>query len=188
LEIIMDEYEVAKAKLDKYVAEAPLQLQLLDNKVLEERVASDQRIHNKFHTVEHRCVNYLRHRASAYDEIINTLNSPGDLFSTTMERHVLHVERRSCVAKIKQRILDEIATAYPGLRDECRRLKLRDGLEDDPSEFVLPFGPFKGMALRNLDTDYLLRLLGQGFVRKSLRSRIERHLAEREVSSLPLPQ
>jgi hypothetical protein len=164
----------------------PLQLQVLDKKVLEERVGSDQRIHNRFHTGEHRCVNYLRHRASAYDEIINTLNSPGDLFSTTMERHVLHVERRSCVAKIKQRILEEIATTYPGLRDECRRLKERDGLEDDPGEFILPFGPFKGIALRNIQTDYLIRLLGQSFVRKSLRSRIERHLAQRVAAALPL--
>jgi len=124
--------------------------------------------------------------SSAYDEIINTLNSPGDLFSTTMERHVLHVERRSCVAKIKQRILEEIATTYPGLRDECRRLKERDGLEDDPGEFILPFGPFKGIALRNIQTDYLIRLLGQSFVRKSLRSRIERHLAQRDAAALPL--
>jgi hypothetical protein len=184
----MDEYEVAKANLDKYVAEVPLQLQVLDKKVLEERVASDQRIHNKIHTVQHRCVNYLRHRASAYDEIIDTLNSPGDLFSTAMERHVLHVERRSCVARIKQRILDEIATAYPGLRDECLRLKQRDGLEDDPGEFIFPFGPFKGTSLRNVETDYLIWLLGQSFVRKSFRSRIERHLAQRSASALPVPQ
>jgi len=53
----MVEYEVAKAKLDKYVAEVPLHLQVLDKKVLEERVASDQRSHNKFHTVQHPCVN-----------------------------------------------------------------------------------------------------------------------------------
>ena len=184
----MNEYDATKAKLDRYLAEVPLKLQMLYQGVLEERVASDQRIHNRFHTVEQRCVNYLRHRASAYDEIINTLNSPGELFSTTMERHVLHVERRSCIAKIKQRILDEIATTYPGLRDECSRLKQRDGLEDDPGEFVLPFGPFKGTSLRNVETDYLLRLLGQGFVRKSFRSRIERHLAQRIAAALPLPR
>ena len=99
-----------------------------------------------------------------------------------MERHVLHVERRCCVAKIKRRVLDEIATTYPYLRDECVRLKQRDGLEDDPGEFVLPFGPFKGAALGNLETDYLLRLLGQSFVRKSLRSRVERHLAQRDLT------
>lgn len=77
---------------------------------------------------------------------------------------------------------------YPYLRDQCVRLKQRDGLEDDPGEFVLPFGPFKGTALGNVETDYLLRLLGQSFVRKSLRNRIERHLAQRDASALPLPR
>jgi hypothetical protein len=180
----MDEYKAAKAKIDKYVAEVPLRLQVLEHCVVEESAKNDKR----YHLVEQRCVNYLRHRASAYDEIINTLNNPGALFLTAMERHVLHVERRSCVAKIKQRILEEIGTVYPGLRDECVRLKRRDGLEDDPSEFVLPFGPFKGTPLRNIDTDYLLRLLGQSSVRKSFRSRIERHLAQRGAAALPLPQ
>ncbi len=184
----MNEYEAAKAKLDKYVADVPLRLQALDRVVLDERARSDERHQKQFSTVEQQCVNYLRHCASAYDEIIGTLTCPGEMFSTRMERHVLHVERRSCVARIKQRILEEIATAYPHLRDECLRQKQRDGLEDDPGEFVLPFGPFKGTLLRNVETDYLIRLLGQSFVRKSFRSRIERHLAQRSASALPLPE
>jgi hypothetical protein len=184
----MNEYEAAKAKLDKYVADVQLRLEALNRDDLEKRATGDKQHQKQFSTVEQQCVNYLRHCASAYDEIIEKLACPGDLFSTRMERHVLHVERRACVTRIKIRILDEIAAAYPHLCDECAWQKRRDGLEDDPGEFVLPFGPFKGTSFRHLETDYLLRLLGQRFVRKSFRSRIERHLAQRSASALPLPQ
>ena len=180
----MNEYEIAKKKLDKYVAEVPLNVQVLDREAVVERSATDRRCS----TVEQRCVNYLRHCASAYDDIIQALNRPEDVaFVTKMERHVLHVEMRSCVATIKRRILDEIAEKYPWLQSECVRQKRRDGVEDDVGNYVLPFGPFKGVALRDIEEDYLLRLLGQGFVRKSFRTRIERHLAERRTSAMSVP-
>jgi hypothetical protein len=181
----MNEYEIAKKKLDKYVAEVPLNVQVLDRETVVERSATNR----KYSTVEQRCVNYLRHCASAYDEIIQALNRPEDLaFVTKMERHVLYVERRSCVATIKRRILDEIAEKYPWLQSECVRQKQRDGVEDDVGNYVLPFGPFKGFALRDIEEDYLLRLLGQSFVRKAFRTRIERHLAERRASAMSVPQ
>lgn len=180
----MTEYDAARDKVMKYVSEVPLEVQRLDRAAVEERSITAR----KYHSVEQRCVNYLRHSASAYDSIIRALNGLGDQFSTKMERHVLHVERRGCVAQIKRRILDEIAATYPWLQAECERQKQRDGLEEDPGDFVLPFGPFKGSRLREVNTDYLLRLLGQSFVRKSFRTRIEHHLAQRAVACLPCPQ
>jgi hypothetical protein len=44
------------------------------------------------------------------------------------------------------------------------------------------------MALRHVETDYLLRLVGQTWVRRAFRSRIEHHLAQRGAAALPLPQ
>lgn len=76
---------------------------------------------------------------------------------------------------------------YPWLRNDCGRQKVRDGVEDDLSEFVLPFGPWKGNKLSDIDTDYLIRLLGQTFIQRSYRTRIERHLAERQAMALPRP-
>lgn len=103
----MNEYDAAKIKLDKYVAEVRLQLQVLDRESLEERARASKDM-QRFQSLEQWCVNYLRHRSSAYDDIIRTLDGSGDLFATKMERHVLHVERRSCVARIKQRILNRL--------------------------------------------------------------------------------
>jgi hypothetical protein len=91
------------------------------------------------------------------------------------------MERGAYVAKVKKRILDEIAKAYPWLRAECNRHKARDGVEDDPGAFPLSFGPFRGRRLREVPTDYLIGLLAQAFVRKSLRTRIERVLAQRQA-------
>jgi hypothetical protein len=176
------DYDLARSKLDKFLDEQPLHVQMLDRETVETASANSPAL-RRYATVEQRCVNYLRHHASAYDRLIQTLNSPGDLFATQMERHVLHVERRRAVARIKKRILDEIGEKYPWLKAECVRQKQRDGVEDDASQFVLPFGPYKGRALGEIDTDYLLRLLGQSAVRRSFRTRIERHLAERAVGA-----
>jgi hypothetical protein len=52
-----------------------------------------------------------------------------------------------------------------------------------PASSVLPFGLFKGTSLRNVETDYLIWLLGQSFVRKSFRSRIDRYLPQRSASA-----
>jgi hypothetical protein len=176
------DYDLARRKLDKFLDEQPLHLEMLDRETVESAAANSPALRG-FATIEQRCVNYLRHHASAYDRLIQALNSPGDLFPTQMERHVLHVERRRAVARIKKRVLDEIAEKYPWLKQECLRQKQRDGVEDDASQFVLRFGPFKGRALREIDTDYLLRLLGQSAVRKAFRTRIERHLAERAAGA-----
>jgi hypothetical protein len=170
------DYEAAKNALEKFANGEPLRLQLLDRDVLEERAVKEG---GRTQSLEQQCVNYLRHSASDYDELSRKLNRPDELGLTGVERHVLHVERRRLVARLKQRVLDEIAERYPWLRAECLRQKERDGVEDDPGEFVLPFGPFKGWRLREVETDYLIRLLGQSFVRRSYRTRIERALAER---------
>jgi hypothetical protein len=77
--------------------------------------------------------------------------------------------------------LDEIAEHYPWLLAECLRQKARDGVEDDPGAFALPFGPFRGRRLRDISTDYLIGLLAQAYVQKSLRTRIECVLARRQA-------
>jgi hypothetical protein len=81
--------------------------------------------------------------------------------------------------RTKQRVLDEIARAYPWLAAECRRQALQAGIGGDPGGFILPFGPFKGRRLKELGAEYLIQLLGQGSVRKSMRSCLERHLLAR---------
>jgi hypothetical protein len=91
------------------------------------------------------------------------------------------MERGAYVAKVKKRILDEIAKAYPWLRAECNRQKARDGVEDDPGVFPLSFGPFRGRRPREIPTDYLIGLLAQAFVHKGSRTRIERVLAQRQA-------
>jgi hypothetical protein len=62
--------------VDKYVGEVPLRLQVLDREALEERADSAQRFRGLY-TLEQRCVNYLRHCASAYDEVVQTLKPWG---------------------------------------------------------------------------------------------------------------
>lgn len=169
-------YETAKRQLDKFLHEEPLRLQTLDRAALEQQAMPSKRGAS---TLEQRCVNYLRHRASAYEEILKKLYKPECLSAQGIDPHVLHVERPSAIAVIKKRILDEIAEKYPWLRPECLRQKRRDGVEDEPGDFILPYGPFRGVKLRDLSTDYLIRLLGQSSVMKAFRTRIERHLAER---------
>ncbi len=170
-------YDTSKKKLEEYLREVPLNLRQLDRQTLEAEAATRRVFPNGHPTLEHRCVNYLRHRASDCDGIIRTLNTSME----GIDPHVLYVERRGAVAAVKKRILDAIAELYPWLKAECLRQKARDGIEDEAGDFILPFGPFKGRMLREVDSDYLLRLLGQSFVRRSFRTRIERHLAERQV-------
>lgn len=173
-------YETAKRKLDEFLNDEPLALQKLDRETLEEQAASKPRNSKRGGpTLQQLCVDYLRHRASAYEEILRKLHKPDCLCAQAIPPHILHVERRRAIAIVKKRVLDEIAAMYPWLQAECTRQKSRDGVEDEPGEFVLPFGPFNGYKLREIDADYLLQLLGQSFVRRSFRTRIERHLAER---------
>jgi hypothetical protein len=127
-------------------------------------------------SIEGRCVDFLRHRCSAYDEIVRSLNRPSEWVENESDGHILHVERPNLRAIVKRRILDEIGEAYPWLKTECERQKQRDGLEENSGEYVIPFAPYKGTPLRDLDVDYLIRLLGQGFVQRSLRTRIVRVL------------
>lgn len=173
-------YETAKKNLDRFLNEEPLGLQMLDRATLEHRAMSKPYTFKcGGSTLEQKCVNYLRHRASVYDDILKRLYKPDSLSAQGIDQHVLHVERRRAIAVVKKRILDEIGEQYPWLRPECNRQKQRDGVEDEPGDFILPFGPFKGYMLRDISADYLVGLLGQGSVRKSFRTRIERHLAER---------
>jgi hypothetical protein len=169
-------YIAAKQKFDAWLQDVPLQLQTIERATLEVEARAMSRVRgHKKDSVEQSCVNYLRHRASDYDCIIHKLDTSVE----GIDGHILYLERRSAMAAIKKRILDEIAAAYPWLTEECIRQKARDGVEDDASEFILPFGPFRGHKLKDIHSDYLLSLLGQGFVRKSFRTRIERHLADR---------
>jgi len=172
-------YMTARQTVYKVVDEIPLQLQQLDRDLLVERAESGG---GKRQTLEQKCVNYLLHFASAYDEINRKLGRPSELGLSGVECHVLHIERRRLLAKTKERILEEIATNYPWLRQECRRQAWLDGVAGHPGEFVLSFGPFKGYKLRQLDTEYLIWMLGHSFVRGGFRTRIERHLAERIAS------
>jgi hypothetical protein len=169
-------YEAARDALCKLVDEMPLHLQHLDRAVLEARAAKNG---GKSQTLEQRCVNYLRHSASAYDAIVNKVGRPDELGLEGAQRHVLAVEWRRLVGRTKKRALDEIALNYPWLGAECQRQALQAGVGGDPGNFVLPFGPFRGHRLRDLSIDYLVQLLGQGSVRKMFRNCIERHLAER---------
>jgi hypothetical protein len=179
-------YEAGKQALDKFLNEAPLRLQMLDRAIIGQQVNATSRTFKRGGaTVEQRSVNYLRHRASEYDKIIRQLHNPRELCSQGIDSHILHLERRRAIATIKKRVLDEIAEKYPWLETECLRQKHRDGVEEDPGEYILPFGPNRGRKLREIDIDYLIRLLGQGFVRKSFRTRIERHLAERCQQEAP---
>ena len=178
------EFEIAHARIAAFVNDVPVNLKVIERVALEEMVAQDSR--RKFATLEQACVNYLRHRLSDYVAIIGTLNQPGEAFPGNVERHVLHLERRGCVVAIKRRILNEIAEKYPWLGAECNRQIPRDGLEDDPGEFQMPFGPFKGRPLREIDNSYLIYLLGLSFVRRSLRSRIEGELSSRQVGQVEL--
>lgn len=170
------DYTTAQSKLEKFVDEVPLQLQNFNRILLEEKALESR--HGEA-TTEQACVNFLRHSGACYDEVCRMLDRPDDLCSTKFERHVLHVERRSLAARLKKRILDEIGEQNSWLAAECARQKQRDGVEDEPGDFAIPFGPFKGRILQELDNDYLLRLLGQSSVRRALRTRIERFLAER---------
>lgn len=176
------EFEIAHAKIADFVNEVPLNLKVIERAALEAMVAQDSR--RNFATLEQACVNYLRHRLSDYDAIIGKLNQPGELLAGSVGRHVLHLERRSCVVAIKKRILTESAEKYPWLAPECNRQIRRDGLEDDPGTFEMPFGPFKGRPLHEIDNSYLIYLLGLSFVRRSLRSRIEGELSSRQVSQI----
>ncbi len=169
-------YEAARLALYELVDAMPLRLERLDRRMLEQRAAEGG---GQARTTEQSCVNYLRHTASGYDDIIRRLDRPDELGLGPVGRHVLHVEKRRLKARAKRRVLDEIAKGYPWLREECERQAFRDGVEGDPGDFVLPFGPFKGRRLREAETDYLVRQLGLGSVQKSFRTRIERHLAER---------
>jgi hypothetical protein len=175
------ELYAAKQALDAFLFNEPLHLLGFDRAVLEDQAERATPRHCAGQSIEQKCVNYLRHHGSVYDDLIRKLNRPSERFSSPVERHLLHVERRRCVAAVKKRILDEIAEKYPWLQAECVRQKDRDGVEDEPGEYVLPFGPFKGQPLRTIEADYLIRLLGQSFVRKQMRTRIERHLAERQA-------
>ena len=169
-------YESVKDALYKQVDAMPLDLQLLDRSVLEERAA---RTGGKSQTLEQKCVNYLRHSASAYGDILRKLRRPDELGLNGIERHVLHIEWQHLMDRTKKRILDEIATNYPWLRAECRHQAWRSGLVGDPGDFILPFGPFKGRKLWDVSIDYLVRLLGQDFAKKSFRSCLEHHLVDR---------
>ena len=173
------DYATAQSNLERFVDDVPLQLQNIDRILLEEKAVESR--HGEA-TTEQACVNYLRHSGSCYDKVCRMLDRPDVLCSTKFERHVLHVERRRLAARLKKRILDGIAENYPWLTAECARQKQRDGVEDEPGDYAIPFGPFKGRPLRELNNDYLLRLLGQSSVRRALRTRIERYLAEREAT------
>lgn len=174
------DYTAARDRIERMLAEQSLELRSLEREMLE-RLAVDSR--PKYMPagtrIEQLCVNYLRHSASRYDEILRLLKRPDQLFFSKAERHVLHVECRRLFSLVKQRLLDEIAEKYPWLKTECIRQKWRDGVEANPGDFKLPFGPFKGRKLSETEADYLLRLLGRADVQRSLRTRIERHLADR---------
>lgn len=177
-------YSHSKQRLYEFVAHFPLELKIIDRQQVEQ--ASQERPLNKHlkQTIEQRSVNYLRHQASSYDSLIGKLNSPAELCSSDLDRHVLEVEKRSLVALAKQRILNEIAAAYPWLEGECKRQKDRDALEDNVGDYLMPFGPYKGTRLEELDNDYLIRLLGMGIVRKQLRTRVERVLANNLMTNI----
>ena len=173
-------YETAKDALYQLVDGMPLHLQHLGRAVLEERAAGNGA---KSQTLEQQCVNYLQHSGSAYDAIVKKLGRPDELGVDGMQRHVLHVEWRRLGARTKKRVLDEIARNYPWLGAECRRQAWLAGVGGESGNFMLPFGPFKGYRLRDVSIDYLIQLLGQGSVRKSFRTCIERHLSERAAGA-----
>lgn len=175
-------YDEARNRIYQRVADQSLDLCVIERSELEKRVVDHRPLSLRGGpTLEQRCVNYLRHKESRYDELIRMLNCPTALLDqpTDFERHVLHFERRKCHAIIRKRIFDEIAEHYPWLATECIRQKKRDGVEDNPSEFIMPFGPFKGKPLSDIDENYLFLLLGHFSIRKGFRTRIERFLAEK---------
>lgn len=177
--------ECDQARLDEYLNEVALDVQTLDRAMLEDlatqernRLGELDRSVRRDPSLEQLCVNYLRH-TSNYDKILTMLSRPELLQEYGISAHVLDIERRAAKDFIKKRVLDEIAEKYPWLKEECSRQKWRDGLEDDPGEFIFTWGPYKGMPLKELPSDYLLRLLGKGRLGAGLWSRVERHLGER---------
>ncbi len=178
-----EDYKSVRDRLERHIDTADLDLKVIDREELESLAPAQKR----YATCEQSCVNYLRHSASRYDSILHGLSAPSLHCSTKLERHVLHVEHRSLVARLKKRVLDEIAQVYPWLANECARQKSREGVEDEPGDFVMPFGPYKGRPLCEIETDYLIRLLGQSMIRKSFRTRIERHVAERAAGKARRP-
>jgi len=175
------DYCEAKNKLYKLVERQNLHLQTFDRDTLEklayEQTAPEHRRPEQ--SLARKCVNYLRHHCSNYDKILNMLEHPGGLLLDKLARHIRHVEKRTLVALLKKHVLDEITEIYPWLAQECQIQKSRDGVEDDPGQFIMPFGPYRKMMLKDIDCDYLVRLLGQSWVKKSYRTRIERVVAQR---------
>jgi hypothetical protein len=96
-------YDDAKVKLWKHIDEVPLNLETIERDILV-GAATDHPKAKRFEnqSIERRCVNYLRHNASGYDGIIRSLESPDSLGLTGVARHVLHVERRACVARVSR--------------------------------------------------------------------------------------
>lgn len=178
-----DKYEQIRSKIFAIVDECDLGVATVDRETLEARafLHAKEMHYQGNRSLAQDCVNYLRHSSAGYESTLAILDNPGDLLSTQEERHVLHLTKRFCKARLKKRVLDEIATLHPWLKEECNRQKMRDGVEENPGSFILPFGPFRGTPLRRIDIDYLIRLLGDGSVKKSFRTRIERHVAERMV-------
>lgn len=163
-----------------FVEKQEVHLLQFDRKTLERQALANTpvRYQGGARTLEQICVNYLRH-SSSYKRWIRKLKRLNKYLPDRLDRRARRAEGRECVAVFKKRILDEIGEAYPWLKDECDRQKKRTGVENDPGEYEMPFGPFKGKRLCELDVDYIARLLGKPTVKKGLRTRLERHLAER---------
>jgi hypothetical protein len=125
-------------------------------------------------TFEECCVNVLVCYGSGYDE----LNDPHEYgpFDEPFDYTVRH----RLQPPLRKSRLDAVAERYPWLREECARQKMQEGLEDDPGSFVVDCGAGQGRQLRDLDADYLRGLTKRPGIRKSLVTRIERHLAERQ--------
>lgn len=174
------EYKSAISRLYSIIEGWSFDLARIDQNTMEDEALNNSKTHRNG-SLAQKCVNHLRHSASTYPSLLELLNRPDTCCSSVIDRHVLHVERHRLVALGKKRILDAIGQQYPWLKAECDRQKYREGVEEQPGEYVVPFHPFKGAKLKELDSDYLVRLLGQSWVRRSLRCRIERHLAERNV-------
>ena len=171
-------YRNSKEKIYRFIDSWPLRLQQMDRESLEQQVAIRRKhLTNSTQRVEASCVNYLRHECSSYKTLRDVLNRPDGWLEDRFDRYVLSVEKRRAGAAITKRILDEIAEAYPWLAEECARQKERDGVGGNPGKYRFSFGPFRGKRLEEVDSDYMIQLLGMR-IGASLRNRIERYLAE----------
>jgi hypothetical protein len=92
------DYDAAKNRLQAFLREIPLHLHKLDRAALEAQAAVTGRVFRPGSpSIEQRCVNYLRHQASAYDEIVRKLNTAieGIAWADLRQKKLPHANRAS---------------------------------------------------------------------------------------------